>query len=227
MTRGRVTLVVLFALCRTPALAQTVDDRSAHRFDVSVGALWLAGGRLGTDDANLRANRLQAAPFTIFETNSRVSSSPAFDSRLGFWLTRSIVVEAGFLYTNSTVRSRVSADVEGAEALTLEEDLEQYFIDASGVVLIDALRFGRMVPFVSGGAGYLRQLHEGRTLVETGQVFHAGAGIRHWLTLRDRGFMRAVGVRADARVYVLMNGFEFDTDPRVHGAVSASAFLTF
>ena len=60
-------------------------------------------------------------------------------------------------------------------------------------------RLGRRLrPFASGGAGYLRQLHEDRTLVETGQVYYAGGGARYWL----RGGARVaalVGLRGDVR----------------------------
>ena len=31
------------------------------------------------------------------------------------------------------------------------------------------------------GAGYLRQLHQDRTLIEHGQIFYAGGGLRYWL----------------------------------------------
>ena len=227
MTRARVALAMLLAAWCAPAAAQTIDDRPTHRFDVSVGALWLGGAALGAEQAELRANRLEPGPFMLFATDTRVEPVAGFDGRVGFWLTRALLVEAGFIYGKPTVRTRVSSDAEGAEALTLEEDLDQYFIEASGVFFIDALRFGRTVPFVSAGAGYLRQLHEGRTLVETGQVYHVGAGVRHWFVQRARGFIRAVGVRVDGRAYVLLSGFELDDDARSSGALSAGVFITF
>jgi hypothetical protein len=126
------------------------------------------------------------------------------------------------------VRTRISDDAEDAEALTVEEDLDQYFVEAAGVLLLDRFRIGdRTIPFVSGGAGYLRQLHEGRVLVETGQVYHLGGGLRHWLRVRDRGFLRAAGLRLDARAYFLANGFVLEEGARPHGSISGALFLTF
>ena len=58
-------------------------------------------------------------------------------------------------------------------------------------------------------------------------VYHAGGGVKHWLVLRDRGFMRGVGVRVDGRLYVLVKGIELRDRPRPHGAISGLLFVTF
>ena len=153
------------------AAAQPAAPGQRHRFEVSFGGLWIAGAPLGTDVADLRANRVPAAPFTLFTTDTRWASAPGFDARVSYCLTRSLAIEAGLVRVQPELRTSIAADAEGAAPLTVTERLDQYFIDASVVWLVNHLRFReRTVPFVSGGAGYLRQLHEGRTLVETGQV---------------------------------------------------------
>jgi hypothetical protein len=94
--------------------------------------------------------------------------------------------------------------------------------------MIDEWRMGRRtVPFAAGGVGYLRQLHEGLTVIEQGHFYHAGGGVKHWLMTRERGRLRAVGLRADARLYLLAEGISFDADPRSHLAISGSVFLAF
>lgn len=221
-------LVALLLVVAAPAAAQSRDERPQHRLEASAGGFWIGGASMGEMDADLRANQVPAAPFTLFTTSSRMAATSGFDARLGFWLTRSIAVEAGFGFTKPELRTRISGDVEDAPALTASERIDQYVIDVNGVWLIDALTIGRRaVPFVSGGAGYLRQLHEGRTLVETGQAYNVGGGLRYWLLLRDAGFVRALGVRADARLYVLVNGIRLEDRPRSHGAISGSVFFTF
>ena len=224
-----LTLVMIFACgASTPAAAQSASDRHRHRFDVSLGGAGVSGGRLGADTADLRRNSTTAADFPLFRADTRVESSPGFDGRVAYWLTRSLALEGGMVFMRPVVRTRVSGDAEGAAALTLEEDLDQYFFDIGGVLLLDRIRLGeRTIPFVSGGAGYLRQLHEGRTLIESGQVYHLGGGLRHWLWGRDRRFLRAAGLRADVRAYVLVNGFALDDGPRSHAAVSGAFFVTF
>jgi hypothetical protein len=122
----------------------------------------------------------------------------------------------------------VSGDIEGAPDLTAVERLDQYFFEGSLLVMFDGLGLGsRTVPFAAAGAGYLRRLHEGLTVVEDGQVYHVGGGIRHWLMTRARGAVRAVGLRADARLYLLADSAASDVSTRSHAAISGSVFVTF
>jgi hypothetical protein len=228
VTRRGVTLAVMVAVIGfRSAAAQTVDP-PLHRFEATLGALWLGGGELGSEDAELRPGGVSTGGFPLFRTDTNLEASPGFDGRVAFWLMRWLAIEAGFVMTRPVVRTRVTDDDEGAGDVTLDENLDQYFVEASAVLLLDRFRIGdRTVPFVSGGGGYLRQLHEGRTLVETGQAYHVGGGLRHWLRVRDSGFLRAAGLRVDARAYMLVNGFAADGGARPHAALSGALFLTF
>jgi hypothetical protein len=222
-------LVMLLAIAAS-ASAQTATERPAHRLEATVGAAWLGGASLGESTAELRANRTGTpAPFTLFDTESRFGSGVGFDLRAGYGLTRSFTVEFGLLYSRPEVQTRVTGDVENAPELSVVEPVEQYFIDGSLVMMLDGLAIGsRTVPFVSGGAGYLRQLHEGQTLVESGPVYHVGAGVKPWFARRDSGFVRGAGIRVDGRLYLLVNGIELEgSGARPHGSISGSVFLTF
>lgn len=220
------SLIVFVAA--TSAYAQTAGDRPVRRLEVNVGGGLLGGAGLGSADANLLANDPARRPFRVFSAESRVASAPSFHARAAFALSRRLGVEGGVVMSRPDVRTSVSGDVEGAPGLTVVERVDQYFIEAGVVITIDALRVGRRtVPFVAGGAGYLRQLHEGRTVIEQGQVYHAGGGVKLWLVARDRGVVRTAGLRADARLYLLASGISFDERPRPHAAISGSVFVTF
>jgi hypothetical protein len=222
-----LTMALLMSSAASTTFAQGLSQ-PPRRIEASIGGLWLGGAGFGDARAELRGSETPSTPFNLFTTSTRAESAGGLDVRVGYWLTRALAVEAGVVISHPTLRTQVSADAESAPALDVDERLDQYFFDVSGVLLIDALRIGsRTVPFVSGGGGYLRQLHQGRLLVETGQVYHAGGGIRHWLWQRDQGFVRAAGVRADARLYVLVKGVDLRDRPRPHGAVSAYLFVTF
>jgi hypothetical protein len=222
-----VIAVLVPAWPAAPAVAQTTATGQRHRLEASVGGLWIGGGALGTTDAELRANRTPPSPFRLFTTESDAAAAGGFDLRVGYWLTEALAVEFGVVRTRPDIETRVSNDAEGAAAITLAEQLDQYFIDASVVWALDRFRVGdRTVPFLSAGGGYLRQLHEGRTLVETGQVYHVGGGIRHQLFAGLKG-IRAVGVRVDGRLYVLVDGVQLEERARRHGAVTGALFLTF
>jgi hypothetical protein len=224
----RLFLIVLLVSAGS-ASAQTADERPTQRIEATVGGLWLGGASLGSSTAELRANRTGTpAPFTLFTTESRFGSTPGLDARVSYGLTKTFAVEFGLVYSRPEVRTRVDDDVENAPELTVAEPVEQYFIDGSLVMLLDRFAIGgRTVPFVSGGAGYLRQLHEGQTLVESGQVYHLGGGVKHWLALHDRGFVRGAGIRVDGRLYLLVKGIELEDRVRPHGAISGSFFVTF
>ena len=219
--------VAWIALGSALAAAQDPAAVQVHRLEAAAGGLWLGGASLGSGDAALRGNRIPADEFRLFSADTRAMAAPGFDARVGFWLTRTIAVEGGLVIARPLLRTSITSDVEGAPALEVEERLDQYFFDGSMVLLLDALRFGATVPFVSGGAGYLRQLHEGRTLVESGQVYHAGGGLRHWLRTRRTGWLRGLGVRIDGRLYVLASGVRLEDGPRAHGALSGALFVTF
>lgn len=225
MTRF-ATAVLAGVLWAAEAFAQSPPVRPP-RFEVSIGGLWLGGSALGASDAELRANSVTASPFRLFATESASAGAAGLEAGAAYWLSRTIAVEAAFVRVRPELRTRVSGDAEGAAGLTVAERLDQYFVSGNVVWLLEGLRFaGRTVPFVSGGGGYLRQLHEGRTLVATGRLFDAGGGVRHHL-LGNLGWIRALGVKLDGRVYVLVDGTAFQDRPRTHGAFSGSVVLGF
>lgn len=225
MTR---VLVPLLCILAAPAFAQTADNRPVGRVEVDVGGGLLAGAALGSVDANLLANNPRRQPFRLFTVNSRVAPAPAFHARAGFAFNRRVTVEGGLVLGHPEIRASLSEDTEGAAALTIAERIDQYFVEASLIVLLDELRLGgRTVPFAAAGGGYLRQLHEGLTVIEQGHLYHAGGGLKHWLVARDRGRVRAAGLRADVRVYLLADGISFGEGPRSHIAVSGSVFVVF
>jgi hypothetical protein len=220
-------VVLLQGALAVPASAQTRRATTRDRFEVSIGALWIGAADLGSTQADLRANNVAPAPFRLFTAETSAAAAPGWDARGGYWLTRSIALEGGIARITPELRTRISGDAEGAAALTATERLDQYFIDGRVVWLLDRFRIRRhTVPFVSGGLGYLRQLHEGRTLVKTGQVYQVGGGLRHQLASAI-GWFHAIGIRLDGRVYVLVDGVHLEDSARTHGAITGAVFLTF
>jgi hypothetical protein len=219
--------LLLLAGWHLPAAAQTAGaaQRPLRRVEVTVGAGLMGGTPLGRVNATLRPATGQ--PFRLFSTETEIAAAPVLELRAGTALTRRFEVElrAGFL--RPELRTSVTADAEDAPPLTVVERLDQYVVEGSVLVLFDELRLGRAVPFASAGGGYLRQLHEGRTVVEEGHLYHIGGGVKHWLFTRRRGALRAAGLRADGRVQVLVGGFALDDDPRRHLAVSGGFFMVF
>ena len=205
-----------------PAAAQSTTPE-VRRLDVTIGGGLLTGSDLGHGDANLRAPGDQA--FRLFATSSRVDRSAFLEARIGFALTPRFTVEGRATTARPQLRTDVTNDVEGAPPVTVSEQLSQYVFD--GGVLVNLAHHSRLQPFASVGVGYVRQLHEGLTLIEDGAAYRVGGGIKSPLSMRDSGFIRGTGVRVDAGIEMFSGGAKVADGPRPHAAISGSFFLTF
>ncbi len=236
-----MTRAFLFLACvlgATPLAAQpnAVDPRSiadrapVRRLEIAAGGLWLGGASLGEGDAALLSNGTGATPtpYRLFTTHGRFAGAPGIEARVGVALSRTWSVEASVVFARPEVRTAVSGDVEQAAALTARERIDQYFIDVGMVRHLRRWTFGgRAVPFLAAGAGYLRQLHQDRYLVESGQVYRAGGGMTFWLHARDHGVGRAVALRLDGRAHVPRGALRVARPTRVHPAVSGTVVVVF
>jgi hypothetical protein len=221
-------LLAAILLFPVPLAAQTADNRLPGRLEIDFGGGWLTGGSLGSADAELLANERERRPFELFAVDGRFGGSPTFHARAGFALNRRYALEGGMAFSRPDVEVSTSADVEGGPSLAVVERIDQYVFDGSLIILIDEARIGTStVPYAAVGGGYLRQLHEGLTLVEHGYLLHGGGGLKHWLRARRTGRLRAAGVRADVRIYAMSSGVSLDDRPRPRIAISGSVFLGF
>ena len=183
----------------------------------------VGGADLGGQTAEERSSSA-GATFGLFDTATELGSAPAFDVRLGVAITSRFTVEGRASLSRPELRTSISGDTEGAPAITAVESVDQYLFDGGVAVRLGG-RATRLVPFVSAGAGYHRQLHEGQTLAEGGSLFYAGGGVTRWLVVRRQGLVRAAGFRADARLYFLSGGISPDT--RCQAALSGGVTLVF
>ena len=223
-----VLVLVLVLGATASAQRSEAPTLRAHRINVAGGVTWSGSYPAGSRDALLRSSALGATPppFTLFSSRSTVESIAGLDARLGFALTSNLALEAGGAFARPRVSTAISADPEVASQVLAGEQLDQYVFEAGAVWQLP-LRFGRRArPFVTGGAGYLRQLHQGRTLVEQGEIYYAGGGLRYWLRGGD-GLKRSLGLRADARAMWKKHGIDFENKTRLFPTLSVGAFLSF
>lgn len=225
---GLACLIALAFTARTSAQSAEPPSLRAHRVTVIGGVTWSGSYPIGTNRAILRASAVGASPppFTLFSAASSVESVAGFEGRVGFTVTKNVAVEVGVAFARPMVSTAISDDPEAAAQVLDGEQLQQYAVDAGAVWQLP-VHFGRRArPFLSAGAGYLRQLHEGRTLIEHGQIYYAGGGLRYWMRGGD-GTGRSLGLRADARAMWKRNGFDFDDRTRVYPALTVFAFVEF
>ncbi|MEW6322496.1 MAG: hypothetical protein AB1635_15585 [Acidobacteriota bacterium] len=219
------------ALLAVPAVAQPADDAPtlrARRLTASIGGLWLGGYDVGSRAATLRGpgSGPTPPPFTLFTVDGAFAGAGGVEARLGVTLAPRWSVEVSGTYA----RPRLAADVGGdgeAGAVSFEgERISQYTVEGSLVWDLGPRLGARARPYLIGGGGYLRQLHEDRVLVVTGQVYHGGGGVRYWLRGAD-GSRLAVGVRGEARIVARRRGIDFTGDVRVYPTAHGLVFLVF
>jgi hypothetical protein len=206
-----------------PARAQAPARKGS--LELAVGGVWAGGSSLGRDEATETRNQIGGDRFTLFAASSRIDPGGGGEARLALYLTPRIAVEAGGYVARHRVATRLSSDVEGIPDVTATEDLDEFIID--GAIAIHVGAIGRFRPFVRGGVGYLRQLHQDASLVETGRAYHAGGGATVWLTARRPGFFKGWGLRGDARVIVRDGGFSVGEQRRAGVVGTGSLLLVF
>ncbi len=224
---GATLLACLIGLAPVPASAQDAGPSPRQgRLTLSGGMTWLGGYPIGDSSALLRSNARGSTPppFTLFRAETSVDRTVGGEARVGFALTRSLTVETGVSVSRPSLTVRLSQDDEAQPATLDAEQLSQFIVDAGVVWQLPApVLAARLRPFVSGGGGYLRQLYDEHTLVETGQVYYVGGGMRYWIRGGD-GVSRGLGVRGDVRALWRRDGVEFEGQSRVAPTVTLMLF---
>ena len=220
------TVVGLACLGAESAAAQPWSGR----VDVSAGAAWVGGAVLGSRTALLTESvRVDPGQLRLFSTETDVEAAPAVEARLGFRLSAVFTVEGRFAFARPGVATSISDDFEGVPATVATTMLSQYVVDASLVAHLNrmSLRDGRVVPFVSGGAGYLRQLSQDGILAGTGTILHVGGGLKYLMRHTPDRRLKGIGVRGDVQIQIQRNGFDIEDQSRASASVGASLFLVF
>jgi hypothetical protein len=203
----------LFVACAAPARAQAP---SRGTVEISGGGAVAGGYDLDRRTAQLTSNiGSTGGAYDFFDVEGRVRASYGVLGRIGAYLSSSFSVEGGVQWLRAINAQRISGDVEGASDITAEETLNQYLFEGSALWHIGSGSAAR--PFVYGGAGYLRVLHEGDALIEEGLEVHAGFGVKWWLGKR-------VAVRGEGGVSIRDLGSD-DNDKRRTVPVAAGSVI--
>ena len=223
----RFALVLAVACVPSVAAAQGYARGPAPRrgsVEVGGGFTFLPGFDMGGRTADLTTSS-RTTRFDLFTTESRVGDFIGVNGRIGYYVTRSISVEANVRFARPELSVDLSGDAESAANVTATETASHYVFGGSVLFDLHSASFagGRGVPFVSGGAGYLRELHEGNLLVETGTEYHATAGLKYWFGTRGNRF----GLRVEGGVSLREQGFDDEDGRRVQPLVAAGLSYAF
>ena len=209
------------------AHAQEAPELRAHRIVIEGGAAWSGSYAVGDVTAQLRGNAVGSTPppSTLFSASSEVSTAVSAGFRVGFTLSPRVTIEGSGSFGMPRVHTAITQDPEASQQQLEGEQLRQYQIDAALVWHLPLRLGARTRPFAVGGGGYLRQLHDERTLVETGQIFFGGIGARYWFH-GGAGRSRSFGVRGDLRANVRRGGIDFEDKVRVFPTLAVHLFVS-
>ena len=138
-----------------------------------------------------------------------------------------IDAEVAASYTTPELRTTISTDLEAAGSTVAVEPVQQFIIEGAAIIKLTRWRpRPRVLPFVSVGAGYLRQLHDAKTLVETGQTYHVGGGAKLAMMSRMDSRLK-IGLRMEARACIRSGGVALDDRAHAAAAITAALFARF
>ena len=222
--RSAAIVLVGLALSAPPAFAQSADP-PASRFEIGGGLGWIGRAPLG--DTAATETTATGGRATLFTMSSELASAGSIMAHAGVRLARAWRVEAAASFSKPELRIALGGDSEGAAPLTATESVQQYMIGGDLMWVLPLHRRPRLEPFVLGGGGYLRQLHEAATLVETGRYYDVGGGVSWLFTAGGRFHTKGAGVRVDARAVVRSQGVALDGGSKTSPAAGASLFVRF
>jgi hypothetical protein len=194
--------------------------------EIGGGGVWSGGFDLGSASAEETRNSLtDLSPFVLFTTTSRADSAPGAQARVGVYVAKAFSVESGVEYSRPRVSSQLANDAESASDVTATETLTRILIDGSALVHLTGLSFahGTGVPFLRAGGGYIRELHEKNEVIDTGNEYHAGGGLKLWFgTGKHR-----MGLRFDAGMSFRRKGADGSDKTRRAPTGGASVVFLF
>lgn len=208
---------LMIALSASTADAQVTIDG---------GVNWMGSYPVGVSDADLRTNAPGSSPppFTLFSVDSRIGAAVAGEVRVGVEVGKGFGAEGTVAFARPRLAFSISGDSETSAGDYNGESLQHYEFGAGLTWALPRPRQERLRAFLSGGGAYLRDLHQDRTLVETGQLFYAGAGARYWLRGRP-GSPRSIGLRGDLRYNLRTGAIDFEDRGRRYPSLSLLLFL--
>jgi hypothetical protein len=217
-----LAFVVAAILRASPVLAQ----QAVPRFELGVQVEWFGPSSLGDRSASLTPNPPRSVdPFFLFTTRGEQDAALGGGGFLALRLADRFSLEGAFLVARPRLEITIPNDVELLPDIVVEGRLTEYVVEAS--VIADIAARDRWRVFAMAGAGYLRQLHEGRGFVDEGGVYHAGGGLKYRVRSDPGSFVKGLGLRGHARVVVRDEGFSLEGQSRAAVNVAAGIFAEF
>jgi hypothetical protein len=211
-------------LMAAPVVVWAQGGAVPERIELAVGARWTGGAAFEPRDAVESTSA--GGRYVLFKSSSELGASTAPEARFSVGLTPVLSVEAAFYIDKADLETRLASDVENIPDFTARESVSQAVLEVGLAAHLPRWAIGGAIPFISGGAGFIRELHENDYIAESGAVYYVGGGLTAVLR-RTTGLIKALGVRGDVRATVRSGGVAFDDAPTVAPALGISFFTRF
>ena len=218
-------VTVLLLTVATTCDAQIFVGREVPRkgsVELSGGGVFQTGKDLSNQPATLTRNPSTGSdPLQLFQADASIEPAFGGQFRIGYYLSRTVAIEGGVQYSRPKLEVSLSDDFEDAPAIVASESVNSYLF--TGSLLYHFGSGPGMKPFLLGGAGHVRDLHDGDEFIETGIEYHVGGGIKSWFGRGRRKF----GYRAEALLSIRDGGVGTDEDRRTVPTASFSLAYVF
>jgi opacity protein-like surface antigen len=217
----RASIVIACAMLAAPAAAHGQDGR----VEVSVGAGRVGGAALGSRDATLVTS--SGGTSRLFSTETELGGAMFAVAGVAFRLSRLLDVEARGSYARPDLTLRIGDDAEDAPPIDASERVREFTLAGLLVVHPPGWRLGgRSAIFVAGGIGYLRHLHEGDALGESGRLYLVEGGVKAPLTV-GTGLVKSVGLRVESGLALREGPAALEGGVRTSPLLAGSLYLRF
>ena len=203
-----------------PAAAQT----GLRGYELSIGAVAMGAMPFGESDATF--SRPNGSPLLVFNSDISLGLGPGAEVHFGRAVGPRLAFEATGTWTFTTIRAKVSTDVDGAPGATLTENLSRVSVEGSALWRLAGDT--RRAFYLRGGVGWMRELAAGATLAETGVIGNVGAAMKYWWGASSSGQRRRLGLRLDGRAVLRSGGVDLGVSGvRLAPAASADLMIGF
>lgn len=212
------TVSALSLLLCPPAFAQAPTAR------VEVSGGFRGAAPIRFEPVPATQTTLGGGTLSVFETRSELAASPGAVVRVGVRATSAWWLESSFAVSATRLATRVTRDRDVAP-VTIRETISQYTIEGR---VVRRLPGGgrRLTPFICGGGGYVRLLHDDRTLAEDSWSAHGGGGFDYQFSTSALRSARP-GLRVDGRGQLLPRRAALDDRSHVVPVFEATFFVRF
>jgi hypothetical protein len=218
----RTSRTLAFALSLLVMPAIVYAQANERRTELGGDLRWLAG--IHFEDVNASENAFGGITRTVFRSATSFDQVACPEVKVIVGLTRALDFEGALAYGRTHLTTRVTQDPE-ASNVTISEPVSAYVLEAGVAAHLGRWRGGRSVPYVSAGAGYLRQIHDGQTHVEDGASWYVGGGVRIPLNDETARGLKSAALRFELRATILTGGSTLDGSRHLLPSVIGGVFF--